>query len=83
MVKTQVQIPDHLYREAKRLAREREMSLAEIMRQGLEYMVRVYPPRQSSGEWSPPPPRHLGRFLAPPEAWRELSNIPMTGGEDG
>lgn len=43
MIKTQVQIPDELYRAAKRVAREREMSLAEVMRRGLEYIVSVYP----------------------------------------
>lgn len=43
MIKTQVQIPDELYRAAKRVARERELSLAEVMRRGLEYIVGVYP----------------------------------------
>lgn len=43
MIKTQVQIPDDLYRAAKRVARERELSLAEVMRRGLEYIVTVYP----------------------------------------
>ncbi len=47
MVKTQVQLPDELYKEAKRIAREREMSLAEVMRRGIEYMARVYPPQYS------------------------------------
>ena len=32
MTKTQVQIPDHLYEEAKRIARDYEMSLAEVFR---------------------------------------------------
>ncbi len=61
MVKTQVQIPDHLYREAKRIAREREISLAEVVRRGLESVVRLYPPLpEGRGEWSPPQPRRLG-----------------------
>ena len=34
MVKTQVQIPDALFREAKRLAAENEMSFAEVVRRG-------------------------------------------------
>jgi hypothetical protein len=59
MIKTQVQIPDELYRAAKRVARERELSLAEVMRRGLEYIVGVYPtlddqpwelPRVNEGE---------------------------------
>jgi len=43
MIKTQVQIPDELYRNAKRIAKEREWSLAEVMRRGLEYMSKAYP----------------------------------------
>ncbi len=44
MVKTQVQIPDSLYRRAKQIAQEREISLAEVMRRGLEYMSQTHPP---------------------------------------
>jgi hypothetical protein len=44
MIKTQIQLPDVLYREAKRVARERELSLAEVLRRGVEYIARVYPP---------------------------------------
>ena len=44
MVKTQVQIPESLYRRAKQIAQAREFSLAEVMRRGLEYMSRSHPP---------------------------------------
>jgi len=44
MIKTQIQLPDRLYREAKRVAEEREISLAEVLRRGVEYITRVYPP---------------------------------------
>jgi hypothetical protein len=40
VVKTQVQIPDMLFREAKRLAAENEMSFAEVVRRGLEEIMR-------------------------------------------
>jgi hypothetical protein len=62
MIKTQVQIPDELYRAAKRVAKQRELSLAEVMRRGLEYIVGVYPalddepwelPRVNEGRGSP------------------------------
>ncbi|MEA3410607.1 MAG: antitoxin [Pseudomonadota bacterium] len=82
MIKTQVQLPDELYREAKRVAREREMSLAEVMRRGVEYMIHVYPPLQSTKEWSPPNPRHLGNFLTSPDDWRELGNVSRTESEE-
>ncbi len=44
MIKTQIQLPDALYKEIKRVAREREMSLAEVLRRGAEYITSVYPP---------------------------------------
>lgn len=61
MVKTQVQIPDHLYNEAKRISREYEMSFAEVVRRGLEKVAPSYPPRrQTTTKWTPPRPRPLG-----------------------
>ncbi len=75
MMRTQIQLPDELYREAKRVAAEREISFAEVVRRGIEYITRVYPPReQSGGSWSPPEPKHLGDFLAPVEDWRLLAD---------
>lgn len=70
----QIQLPDPLYAEAKRIARERQISLAEVMRRGLEYMSRVYPPLHSTQEWAPPKPKHLGSFNVSPDKWRELAN---------
>ena len=67
MIKTQVQIPNSLYMEAKRISAEYEMSLAEIMRRGIEKMVDVYPhKRASKAAWSPPKAKALG--------WRGLSH---------
>ncbi len=61
MVRTQVQIPDDLYAKAKRLAEQREISLAELARRGLEYMLSVYPTTEVLvPTWVPPQPRHLG-----------------------
>jgi|APFre7841882724_1041349.scaffolds.fasta_scaffold06917_3 hypothetical protein len=36
MIKTQIRLPDDLNREAKRVAREREISLAEVVRRWVE-----------------------------------------------
>ena len=81
MVKTQVQLPDRLYDEAKRVAREREMSLAEVVRRGLEYITHVYPPLEAEQtQWTPPKPRKLGAFQAPARDWRLLAND--TGTDD-
>jgi hypothetical protein len=51
MIKTQVQLPDELYHQAKAIADQREWSLAEVVRRGIEYMVRAYPVRPSSKPW--------------------------------
>jgi hypothetical protein len=75
MIKTQVQIPDRLYREAKRVAAENEISFAEVVRRGLEEVVQHFPSgRQSASEWRPPGPQSLGSALAPEEDWTALSH---------
>ena len=78
MVRTQIQLPDALYAEAKRVAREREMSLAEVVRRGVEYITRAYPAIGSQRSWAPPPPSRLGAFKASPEDWRLLVNEPAS-----
>lgn len=75
MIKTQVQIPDRLYREAKRVAAENEMSFAEVVRRGIEEIVQHFPGgRQRATEWRPPKPQHLGEVRAPEEDWTVLSH---------
>lgn len=76
MIKTQIQIPDHLYREAKRIAVEYEMSFAEVVRRGLEKSLISYPPR-TTAEWQPPTPVHLElRCPIDDDEWRLLANDP-------
>ena len=73
MVKTQVQIPDALFREAKRLAAENEMSFAEVVRRGLEEIIKHHPPGRTCAEsWTLPQPFDLGSTLAPEEDWTAL-----------
>lgn len=61
MIRTQIQLPDPLYRQARQVARGREISLAELVRRGLEYMISVAPESDAGkGQWNPPAPRHLG-----------------------
>jgi hypothetical protein len=55
MIKTQIQLPEHLYREAKRIAGEYEMSFADVVRRGLERVVPAFPPRGGApGDWKLP-----------------------------
>jgi hypothetical protein len=75
VTRTQVQLPDALYAQAKRVAERHEMSLAELVRRGLEHMVRLYRVDETPvPEWRPPEPLDLGPFVAPVEDWRELAN---------
>ncbi|MCE7938913.1 hypothetical protein DCC79_14155 [bacterium] len=60
MVRTQVQLPDDVYDRAKRLAEAREISLADLMRRGLEHILSVDAPPETPTAWNLPAPRHLG-----------------------
>jgi hypothetical protein len=76
MVKTQVQIPEHLYREGKRIAVEYEMSFADVVRRGLERVIPSFPPRgRERVQWSLPE-LDLGLTEDPFEDpdWREHVN---------
>jgi hypothetical protein len=77
MIKTQVQIPDHLYREAKRIADEYELSFAEVVRRGLERLIPAFPRRDGAGAWSLPvlDLGLKGDPFADPD-WREKANLP-------
>jgi hypothetical protein len=55
MTRTQIQLPDQLYQRAKTFAADRELSLAEITRRGLELFLDRYPqPRPAAGQWRLP-----------------------------
>ena len=73
MTRTQIQLPDALYDQAKCLAQAREISLAELARRGLEYMLAVSATAKlpETGEWQLPKPMHLGSHdpFADPD-WR-------------
>ena len=82
MVRTQIQLPDEMYKNLKRLARSHEMTLAELLRRGCEYILSVYKPADDrTATWSLPKPRTLG--LKPgiaAEDMRLIANeMPLTG----
>ena len=65
MVRTQIQLPDHLYTKAKRIADERELSLAELVRRGLELLIAQFPDAPTAaGAWSLPV-AEVGRVRVP------------------
>jgi hypothetical protein len=61
MTRTQIQLPDETYARAKKLCEAREISLAELARRGIEYILSVYSTEQEANQrWHPPTPRNLG-----------------------
>ena len=65
VTRTQIQLPDKLYRRAKELAADREISLVELVRNGLEYMLTALTPPQAVREVPQLPKLSLGK--CPPE----------------
>ena len=78
MIRTQVQIPDELYRQAKDVAARREISMAELVRRGLEYMIAVTPPGEGGTDWELPVAQDLGADdpFSDPE-WRVRLHVPQ------
>jgi hypothetical protein len=80
VIKTQVQIPDRLFEQAKRIAAAKEWSFAEIVRRGLEEMVLRHAQLElasSAAGWQLPEPVDLGLkadSFADPD-WREEANL--------
>ena len=58
MVRTQIQLPDTLYQEIRRVAKSQEWSIAEVVRRGAEMLVRADPnfKAETPEAWVLPPP---------------------------
>lgn len=72
MKRTQIQLPDRLYAGEIALAEQKEISLAELVRRGLEYMLSVSPvAHEGPCKWALPKAHALesGDPFADPE-WR-------------
>jgi hypothetical protein len=67
MIKTQIQVPERLYREIKRLAELKGWSLAETFRRAAEQFLARHPdPRPRNEPWRPPTSDEVG--------WRGLTH---------
>ena len=79
MVRTQIQLPEPLYRDVQRVAREQDWSIAEVIRRGAEVITRAYPKCKSdSGEsWTFPPPIQAKLLMTHPEALRDAVRADM------
>jgi len=61
MTRTQIQLPDELYQRAKAFAAQKEISLAEMTRRGLELFLSRFPEGPSSPRrWKRPAVRSGG-----------------------
>ncbi len=82
MTRTQIQLPDETLARAKKVCEAREISLAELARRGIDYMLSVYAPvTDGQVEWQPPKPRKLGwKGLSDADLKREaqLTNIDLS-----
>ena len=72
MKRTQVQIPEPLYLEVKRLAELKDWSISEVFRRAVEDLVAQFPPVKKPVPWELPEPGNLGRPLIPSDEWRDL-----------
>lgn len=43
IIRPQIQLPDPLYREVRRIAAQQQWSVTEVIRRGAETMIRLYP----------------------------------------
>lgn len=78
MTRTQIQLPDELYQRAKAFAAQRELSLAEITRRGLELFLDRFPADEfERGGWQLPK-IDGGGIKVPLEALRDLAEAEET-----
>lgn len=75
MTKTQIQVPEELFRDLKAFAKKREWSLAETFRRGAELLLEVYPAEIPSPAqaWHPPKSNEVGWKGLSAEELRDLA----------
>jgi hypothetical protein len=67
VTRTQIQLPDELYRRLKSYSKQREWTLAETLRRGAEHLMDIYPSNPAAtSTWQPPKARALG--------WKNLTD---------
>lgn len=73
MIRTQIQLPDPLYREVQRVARQQDWSITEVIRRGAEAVARAYPPCKGAHgtDWRLPPPLKGRLLVSDPAALRD------------
>ena len=68
MTRTQIQLPDPLYAEIKRIAQEQDWSIAEVLCRGAEAILRVYPShKKQKSTWKLPAPLKMKLLIDDPD----------------
>ena len=69
MLRTQIQLPEPLFNQIKRIAAQRDWSLAECVRRGMEAYIQTCPDTDvAAGKWMLPVLRGSGGY------WRDLAS---------
>ena len=81
MIRTQIQLPDTLYQEIRRVAKSQEWSIAEVVRRGAEMLVKSYPnfKAETPEAWVFPPPVSSKLLFSDPDAIRSLISEDLEG----
>jgi len=66
MLRTQIQLPEPLFAQLKRIAEQRDWSLAELVRRGMEAYVQTCPGPVGESGWTMPVLRGSGGHLVDP-----------------
>lgn len=74
MIRMQVQIPTELYKKAKFLSKEKEVSLADLIRKGLEIVVDGSSARMKGEVWTPPVLENNRLKLTSPDQLKDMLN---------
>ena len=66
MLRTQIQLPEPLFNQLKRIAEQRDWSVAELVRRGMEVYVQTCPDLLAKTGWKMPVLRGSGGHLVDP-----------------
>ena len=73
MTRTQIQLPDELYQRAKAFAAQRELSLAEVTRRGLELFLDRFPSNEPTRSAWQLPRVDAGGIKVPLDSLRDIA----------
>ena len=73
MTRTQIQLPDELYQREKAFAAQRELSLAEVTRRGLELFLDRFPGSEPARSVWQLPRVDAGGIKVPLESLRDIA----------